>query len=256
MATDAFDRAAHLYQEVTIEEPEGVLAGLAHYELAQIYYLRRRNVAAARRSLEKVLQLPGAIVGRDAKLMLARLFAQDLSEPATAIALYESLLRGDLDEATRRETLMSLADCYYRMGEFDASSDAYRRALVLPYHPDTDHAYMRLSNLAWLSGGTSESIRLVRELSGLTSDREHRRAAVVSEVERLMALARFTEAERRLEDAADLFPSTIELPSLRSRIEVMRDDHRELDLEDGLLRKQQKKIRWGSGRRRRASSGR
>ena len=256
MAVDGYDQAAHLYREVTIQAPATALAARAEFELARIYYLRRRNVAAAKESLLKVLQSPTPSLEQQAKLMLARLYTEDLAEPQNAIILYESILDHDIEEAVRRDTLMNLAHCYYSTGELEAAADAYRQALQLPYHPDADHAYMRLANLVWLSGGTTESLRLVEELSRLTSDREHRRSAAVRQIEQLIALDRFVEAERELAKAADIFSETEELVSLRHRIEASRNDQRELESGESLLMEQQKKIRWGAGRRRQVARGR
>lgn len=255
MARDDFDQAAHLYQEVTIQAPDTVVSARAHFELAQIYYLRRRNSSAARDSLLEALRSPGVTVERDAKIMLARLYANDLGEPGTAIELYESLLEDELDEETRRTLLLSLADGYYRHGELDASASAYRDALALPYHPDTDQAYMRLANLEWLSGSADESLRLVRQLAFLTTDVDRRRDAIVMEVENLILLDRLGEAERRLEDVERSDDLLEKLVSLQRRIDGARGVDGGLGPENVGLQEQQKKIRWGAGRRRRASGG-
>ncbi len=250
MAVDDFDQAAHLYREVTIQAPATDLAARAQFELARIYYLRRRNVAAAKESLLKVLRSSTPNLEQEAKLMLARLYTEDLAEPENAIALYESVLGDDLEEVVRRDTLMNLAHCYYTTGALERSAETYRQTLRLPYHPDADQAYMRLANLAWLTGGAAESLRLVKELSHLTADREHRLSAAVQQIEQLIALDRFVEAERELTTATDIFPEASELASLRHRMAMIRDDQRELGDGETLLVEQQKKIQWSASRRR------
>jgi len=254
MATDQFDRAAHLYQEVTIATPESSLAARAHFELAQIYYLRRRNVSAARASLVKVLKdFGGSGVELPATLMLARLYSEDLREPSSAIGLYRTLLEGELDEDIRRETLLHLAECYFRQGELEQAADAYRLALALPYHPDNDGAFMRLANLERLSGSAEESIRLLRRLLLLSANREHRLEAAVLEIEQLIEIGRMPDAGRRLREGITDFARTAELAALEARLERMRDTHSAFDGAGSGIRgreEEQKAIGWSAVRRR------
>ncbi|GMR21800.1 MAG: hypothetical protein BMS9Abin37_0116 [Acidobacteriota bacterium] len=255
MEADNYQTAARLYQEITIQAPDSPLAADAHYELAQIYYLRLRNVDAAKDILVKMLDdYPDSSVDIDARLLLARLYDEDLQDPQRAVRLYRALLAEDLDKNVRRQTLLEIAHCHYRMGELDASADAYRLALGLPYHRDTDAAYMRLANLEWLGGSADESLRLLRELEKRTSDDDYRHEAMLSEVEVLMSLGRFAAARERVLVAGDGFPESAAVAELAERLRATELQHQSLDGEDeeALLQELQKKIRWGGGRRRRS----
>lgn len=257
MEEDDVEHAARLYREITIQAPDSPLAAEAHFELAQIYYLRLRDVEAARDSLIKVVQdYPGSSVEDDARRLLARLYDEVLKDPDEALKQYRTLLGHKLDEDTRRRTLLEIGHCHYELNELQASANAYRLALSLPYHQDTDGAYMRLANLEWVMGSPDESLRLLRELQERTPDQDRRLEALLNEVEVLMSLARFAEADRRLRDAPASFSNTDEVRELKVRLQATEAEHRSLDDAAGeaMLRELQKKIRWGGGRRRRRTT--
>ena len=167
--------------------------------------------------------------------------------------MYRGLLGENLDSAVRRQTLLDIANCHYRVGELDASANAYRLALGLPYHPDTDGAYLRLANLEWLGGSPDESLRLLRELEERTENDDNKHQALFSEVEVLMSLGRFEAARERMLVAKEAFPESEDMVELEARLHATELRHQSLDGEDeeALLQELQKKIRWGGGRRRR-----
>ena len=254
MEDDRIENAARLYQEVTIQAPESPLAAEAHYELAQIYYLRLKNVEAARASLLTVLQdYPESTVGQPARHLQARLYDEVFKEPDRALMHYRALLAEDLEDDLRRETLLAVGHCYYELNALEAAKEAYHRVLTPSYHPDTDGAYLRLANLEWLSGDVDESLRLLRELQTKTADPERRREAMLTEIEILMILGRFPDAHARLREAEKVFPRSTALKELAARVQARETLLASLDGagEEALLEEQQKKIRWGAGRRRR-----
>jgi len=254
LEADDHETAARLYQELTIQAPDSPLAAEAHFELAQIYYLRIRDVDAAKDSLVKLLQdYPGSSVDIDARRLLARLYEEDFQDPQRAAKLYRGLLAERLSEEVRRETWLRIANCHYRMSEFDASANAYRLALALPYHRDSDSAYMRLANLEWLGGSADEPLRLLRTLEERTSDNDYRHEAMLSEVEILMSLGRFSEARERVLVARNAFPDSVDVIELEARLDAAELQRQSLDgkAQEALLQELQKKIAWGSGRRRR-----
>lgn len=259
MEADDYETAARLYQELTIQAPDSPLAAEAHFELAQIYYLRLRDVDAAKDILVKMQHdYPDSNVDIEARRLLARLYEEDLQDPHRALKLYRALLAEKLDQSVRRQTLLEVAHCHYRMGELDASADSYRLALGLPYHGDADSAYMRLANLEWLGGSADESLRLLRELEERTSDEDYRHEAMLSEVEVLTSLGRFPAARERVMVAGEAFPDSADVVELEARLHAVELQHQSLDGdgkdEEALLQELQKKIRWGGARRRRSPS--
>lgn len=255
---DDYETAARLYQEVTIQSPESALAPDAYFELAQIYYLRLRDVDSAKDSLVKLLRdYPNARVNVNAQRLLARLYEEDLQDPQRALKLYRSLLAENIDEDTRLQTLLDIGDCQYRMGEHEASANAYRLALSLPYDPDMDSAYMRLANLEWLGGSAEESLRLLRELQEQTTVEEYLHEAILNEIEILMSLGRFSAARERLAVAEESFPRSPDVVDVAARLSESEAQHQSLEgkSEEALLQELQKKIHWGGGRRRRKIPG-
>lgn len=254
MEDDNYETAARFYQEVTLQAPDGALAAEAYFELAQIYYLRLRDVDAAKDSLVKLLQeYPDSPVEVSARRLLARVYEEDLQEPHRAVKLYRGLLAQDLDAETRRQTQLDIAECHYRMGELDAAANAYRLALGLPYDSDMDSAYMRLANLEWLGGSADESLRLLRELQERTTVQEYLYEAMLNEVEVLMGLGRFSEARARMSVVEEAFSGSPDVKEVRDRLNDTEARRQSLDGEgeEALLEELQKEIRWGGGRRRR-----
>lgn len=254
MEDDDVEKAARLYQEVTLQAPGSPLAAEAHYELAQIYYLRLKNVEAARDSLLAVLQdYPNSAVEQPARLLMARLYDEVFNDPSKAVVHYRAVLDEELGEGLRRETLLAMGHCHYELQAIDAAKDAYRRALSLSYHADTDGTYLRLANIERLTGDAEESLRLLRDLQRKTADMERRKEAMLSEVEILVSFGRFQDAHERLADVEQAFPLSVEVDELTSRLLATETLLASLDGdgEQALLQEQQKKIRWGGGRRRR-----
>jgi hypothetical protein len=77
--------------------------------------------------------------------------------------------------------------------------------------------------------------------------------AILSEVEILMSLGRFTEARARLLVAEKTFPDSPGVSEVATRLNDTEAQHRSLEGkgEEALLQELQKKIHWGGGRRRR-----
>ena len=91
MQADNYETAARLYQELTIQAPDSPLAAEAHYELAQIYYLRLRDADAAKDILVKMLdEYPGSSVDIQAQRLLARLYEEDPLVYSTMTASFGS----------------------------------------------------------------------------------------------------------------------------------------------------------------------
>ena len=248
---DAIHEAAHLYREVTILAPDDPRTVRAHYELAQIYYLRRRNIAAAKAELLTVVQaFPGSEFETDAKRLLAHIYADDLREHHTAVRLYREVLDDEtLEVSERREALLELAQSYYRAGDTDRAAATYRRVIDLPYDSDTAAAYLRLANLSQMDGSSGEALQLVRELARIATEERDRREAQVAEVSILLAEGKLDAAGARLDDAGLEHPGSEELAELDRRL---RDARMAMSLdakEERSLAESSNTLRWGATRR-------
>jgi TolA-binding protein len=250
MNADDYETAARQLREITITYPDSPLAPNAHYELAGIYHLRIRDTAATYASLMKILtDYPESPIALSAHRFLAELYEGELGAPDKAIAHYQTVLEAELDVETERKTLLSLADCYYRLDETDEAAPAYQKALSLPYDPASDSAYLRLATLSRISGAREEAYRLLGELLAESKDSRKRYEAILAQVEILMDEQRFTEARERLREAQSLFSETPECDELQARLHAIQLDQRSLAEEDGDLEELQKRIPWGAGRR-------
>ena len=89
-----FVRAIRLYREVTISFPDSAMAPQAHYELAQIYYLRNRDIEGAFTNLTKILtDYPESEIAWSSRQLLARLYEEDYGELESALIHYRRLLK-------------------------------------------------------------------------------------------------------------------------------------------------------------------
>ena len=160
MEADNYEAAARLYLEITIQAPDSQLAGRgalrARTNLLPSAPRRRRRQRHPRQVLD---DYPDSSVDIEARRLLARAVRGGpprASEGGEVVpyALTEGSRRGRPPSDLARDRALPLSH-----GRVDASANAYRLALGLPYLRDTDSAYMRLANLEWLGGSADESPR-------------------------------------------------------------------------------------------------
>ncbi|MGH9319622.1 MAG: tetratricopeptide repeat protein [Vicinamibacteria bacterium] len=249
---DDYEGAARRLREIVITHPESPLAAQAQLELAQIYLLRMRDVGAAHAALVKILDdYPASPVAQKAHGLLARLYERELAEPERALLHYRAVLESRPDVETERETLLALGDCHYRLERLEEAAAAYRAAVSLSYDGASDSAYFRLATLSRLSDDLEESLRWLQELVSRTKDPPRLYAALSAQVQVLMELDRFDEAGARLREAERLSPDAPENEELQARLRAARSEGHSFEGENETLEELQKRIRWGSGGRRR-----
>jgi tetratricopeptide (TPR) repeat protein len=266
---DDFERAARLYREVTILAPNSARTPDALLALAQIHYLHLRDVDAASDRLRKILSdYGGSEAVPRARRLLARIYEQDFGDLERALEQYRALLAledgAELFETTgaesdvspgsdesRRETLLSIASCLYRLNRLPEAKQVYGEVLALPYHPDAEGAYLRLANVERLAGNHDEALALLRELLARTSREERKHEAVANELSILIESGRFDEARIRLRDVQASFHDSEVIQELSARLVAAMRERLALDAEDQVaaLEQEQKRIRWGGGRR-------
>lgn len=248
---DDYEGAARRLREIVIADPASPVAARAQFELAQIHLLRTRDVNAAHAELVKLLDdHPDSPIILPAHRLLARLYERELQDPQRAVPHYRAVLENELDVEVERETLMSLGECHYRLDELEESTACYRRAVALPYDGSSDAAYFRLATLSRISGDTEASLRWLQEVSARTADGARRYAALLGQVEALIGLERFTDAQERLREAERLSPDAPENAELQARLDTAQSGFLSVDGEDETLEKLQARIHWGFGRRR------
>jgi tetratricopeptide (TPR) repeat protein len=251
---DDYEGAARRLREIVIADPGSPFAARAQFELAQIHLLRTRDVTAAHAELVKVLDdHPDSPIAVPAHRLLARLYERELQDPQRAVPHYLAVLEHEVEVDVERETLMSLGECYYRLERLEEARAAYEKAVALPYDGATDAAYFRLATLARLSGDSDSGLRWLEELSGRTTDTARRYTALLGQVEALMSLERYSDAQERLREAERLSPGAPENADLQARLDTAQNGAFLMQGVDGqseTLEELQARIHWGFGRSR------
>ena len=249
---DDYEGAARRLREIVIADPDSPFAARAQFELAQIHLLRTRDATAAHAALLKILDdYPDSAVALPAHRLLARLYERELEDPQRAVPHYLAVLENEVEVDVERETLLSLGECHYRLEQLEEAASAYSRAVTLPYDGSSDAAYFRLATLSRLTGDSEASLRWLQELSGRTTDPARSYAALLGQVEVLMGLERFADAQERLREAERLSPDAPENDQLQARLEAAQSGPLFVDGQNETLEKLQERIHWGSGRARR-----
>ncbi|HEY7819720.1 MAG TPA: tetratricopeptide repeat protein, partial [Vicinamibacteria bacterium] len=232
--------------EIVIADSQGPHVPRALFELAQLHLLRTRDLTGAQVALAKILDdYPESEVALSAERLLGRLYERELGDPERAIPHYRAVLGREPDVNFERETLLSLGECQYRLEQLEEAAKAYRRAVALAYAPAVDAAYFRLATIAELTGDYSASLAWLEELQSRSPDAERRYAALLGQVEILMALARFPDARARLSQAQSLSGDRPESADLLARLDAAEERRYALEMESERLRE---RFHWGSGR--------
>jgi len=246
---DDYEGAARRLREIVIGHPASPLVAKALFELAQIHLLRTRDVNAAHAALLEILDdYPGSPVAFPAQRLLARLYEREMQDPERALPHYRAVLENGTDIAVERETLLSLGECHYLLGQLEEAAAAYRKAVALPYDGSTDAAYFRLSAQSRLSGDHEATLRWLEELASRTSDTTRRTSALLGQIEALMILERFDDARDRLAEAQRLSPDAPESEELQARLDSAQSGPLSADETTGSLKELEARIHWGAGR--------
>ncbi len=246
---DDYEGAARRLREIVIGHPESSFAAKAQLQLAQIHLLRTRDIPAAHAALLELLDdYPESPTALPAHRLLARLYEREMQDPQRALPHYRAVLDGQADIDVRRDTLMSLGECHYRLEQLEEATAAYRKAAALPYDSSSDAAYLRVSTLSRLSGDHQAALRWLEELSKRTTDPTRRFTALLGQVETLITLERFDDARERLEAAAHLAPDAPENDVLLARLDSAEAGPIGMEERSESPKSLEQRIHWGSGR--------
>ena len=253
MQNDDLESAADLFREITIQTPDSPLAAEALYELAEIHYFNRRDAETAHDLLLAILMgYPTSAMSTEAHRLLAKIYEVEFQDLEKALTHYRALLDIQQVPDSRRDTLLSIAECYYGMDSLEEALETYRQVVELSYHSDADGAYFRLANLELLVGSPERAVDILRQLGAVTRTEDRRYDALLREVEVLMSLGRFAEARQSVERLQRGDGDTAPVNELFVRLRSVELEHESLedDAPAALLQELQKGIKWGVGRRR------
>jgi tetratricopeptide (TPR) repeat protein len=246
---DDYEGAARRLREIVIGHPESPFAAKAKLQLAQIHLLRTRDIPAAHAVLVELIDdYPQSPVALPAHRLLARLYEREMRDLERAIPHYVAVLEGESDVDVQRETLASLGECHYGLGQLEEAATAYRKAAELPYDSSSDAAYLRVSTLSRLSGDHDAALRWLEELAKRTTDPTRRYTALLGQVETLITLERFDDARDRLDAAEHLAPDAPENDVLLARLDSAEAGPLAMDGRSENPESLEQRIHWGSGR--------
>ena len=246
---DDYEGAARRLREIVIDHPESPFAARAQFQLAQIHLLRTRDVPAAHAALLKTLDdYRDSPVALPAHRLLARLYEREMRDPQRALPHYRAVLEGEVEVDVRRDTLLSLGECHFRLEQLEEAAAAYRKAAALPHDGSTDAAYFRLSALSRMSGDHEVALRWLEELAKRTTVPNRRYTALLGQVETLMTLERFQDARDRLQEAERLSPDAPENDDLLAKLDSAEGEPLPMPGRSDDVEKLQERIHWGSGR--------
>lgn len=251
-----YNEAIAFYSEVALQAPGTPQAAQALYEIATIHYLKLRDLDAARNMFRKLLSdYPESPVARQGREMLARMYEEDLADPARAIQEYQVLLADTEDAREERSLLAAIANCRYLLNNLPEAVEGYERLIEdYPYQPEADGIYLRLAHIESMRGRDIEALEVLDALFELSRQPEMRLKAYVARGEILLEMHRYEEAAVTLTRAEEEFPAASEIAALRSRL--LEQEREEQSLDDGAedsrerLEEMQRKIPWGGARRR------
>jgi len=252
-----YQEAINHYGELVLQMPESPEAARALYEQGIIYYLKLRDLDTAFVNFRKVItEHNDSPIAKDARLMLARMYQEDLGEHEKAIREYERLLEEMEETEEQKAILLSLADSYYELDDMGRAAEHYQRVMDLADHPDdqgADAAFLRRALIEALEGRREEALGMLEDLLEKTDEPEARHHAYVSAAEIRLISNEYEQAKAVLARADREFPDDGKLFELADRAERQEQDGRSLD--DGtiesqvLLEEMQRNISWGRGRR-------
>jgi tetratricopeptide (TPR) repeat protein len=248
-ADDDYEGAARRLREIVIGHPQSPFAARAQLQLARIHLQRTRDVPAAHARLLEILDhSPESSVALRAHHLLAQLYEREMQDPERAVPHYRAVLEREEDIDIRRDALLSLGECHYRLEQLEEATAAYRLAAALPHVGSTDAAYSRLATLSRAAGDHVAALRWLEELGSRTNDQTRRYAAILGQVETLITLGRFDEARGRLEAAERLSPGAPESDELLARLDSAQAGPLATEGSSDNPASLEQRIHWGSGR--------
>jgi TolA-binding protein len=243
---EAIDR----YTEVTLQAPGSPEAAQALYDVALIYYLKLRDLETARSTFRKLLTFyPTSPVAREARVLLARMYEEDLGDPHRAIEEYALLIQHESDPAKDKTYLLKIAQCRYSLNQLDEAAEDYRRIIEdFAYDEESDAAFLRLAHLEAIDGRAEEALERMDTLLEISQVPESRRRAYLMQAEILGGRGQFDEAAARFERAAEEFPGDPELASLEDRLHEQQEELARAAAEARASSELEKRVRWSRGR--------
>jgi TolA-binding protein len=200
--------AAAAYEEYLSGAPEGPEAEAARFRLADLYYLKLKQLERARDHYVAFLaRYPDSEYERDARRHLAEVNV-DLANPTEAIAQYEQLAQEASDAEANREIRLAVADLYSELEDFSQAEIEYQKVVEgAGYDEMTERALLRLASIYHRVWSANErALPLYEQVAGATQDAVVRRQALYGLSEAFVELYRFDEAIAvlgRIDDPAE-----------------------------------------------------
>jgi len=167
-----YQEAVAGYLELQSRDPSSPIAAECLWEAASIYYYNIYDLSNALHLFERLtVEYPDSQWGLQSHLVLGDIFEKELNEINNAVVHWREALAGNLDDATRQEVELKIADAYFKMNEFDLAMEDFQR-IALASPPGDAHlvhrAKLRLSTLFQIRREYDKSIQFLEQV--LNSD--------------------------------------------------------------------------------------
>jgi len=252
-----FQEAIAHYQEAILDAPRSSDAARALYEIGLIHYYRIRDLSAARATFRKLsTDYPDSRPAREARFMLARLYAEDLDAADKALEEYHALLESSESRSEEKAIRLAMAECQYQAGRLEHAAVAYRQIVDgYPYDESSGAAYLKLAHIERLLGRAPESVTIFDRLLELSPTADVRRAAFFGSAEALSQLGLGDRAKGYLERAVEEFPGDSEAKGRLSELSSRSRSEELLQAEAGLPENLERRVRWSRTKKPPSSDG-
>lgn len=200
-----YGAAASFYEEYLASAEAGPAAENALFQLAEISYLKLKDLERARAAYQAFLERhSGSERAYDAKVRLAEVFVA-LESPREAIALYEEAAAARPGAPEARQIRVAVADLYYDSNNFSQAELEYARAVEGATYDDiSERSLLRMASINHMVRDDAEAaVPIYERVAASTADPVVRRQALYSISECYADLFRFDEAIATLERIDD-----------------------------------------------------
>lgn len=249
-----FERAFEHYREVTLLVPNTEYDARARFEMASIAYLRWRDVIEARVRLRTLIRdIPKSGRDIDARLLLARIHAEEMNQTHKALREYLSLTteRGDeLSDEQRARANLGIARLQEGFGYLEKAQSAYELVWNMEdiNRRTHDEATDALTHLANLQGDLEHARMLLHERLEQVSKPASRLEVLCRLIDTELGSDDYARAAQSLQLAEAEFPNELRIQNRRTHLSEIIDQQPQA-ITARELKRLQDRIPWSVGRR-------
>ena len=212
-----YEKATELFEVILQKYPTHDLSRKARYELGNIYFYKLKQPHKALKHLQDLYaqSQPGKYSFEALKL-IGYIYDKSLNDCLKGVDVYRMLLRDYPSEIDPGEYQQSIAECYFKLHDYDQACLEYETLLEqYPDSPYVPRSKFQIANSYALREKWEQAISLYEEL--LLSDSLSEQLLIETKIE----LAFCYEHQQQFEDALELY---VELQEIVSHTTVIDSD--------------------------------